>query len=246
MGINIAVRTTHDWRNEDQRWIGNGGVPIAPCRSIVLDRSKFDLVTAYPNGYIPSGVPLARITATGLYGPYVGRSNEVQTLTSTATGGTVTFKFDNSPASATVPSTAVGFTAAAVQTALEGLDNINPGDVTVTGAAGGPLTVTFGGRYVGQDVPALTVDNTSATGGTVVVAAPTAGGSATTNGQQTLAGHLFTAAETITFPRDTSTANIAAALFWNGVVVTNYLPSPVDAAGQLDVAGWIQYRTLVV
>lgn len=246
MGINIAVRTTHDWRNEDQRWVGNGGVPLAPCRSIVLDRSKFDLVTTWPNGYLPSGLPLSRLTATGLYAPYAGRSAEVQTLTRTSTGGTITLSFDGSPVSATIPASAAGFTAAATQTALEGLDNINPGDVVVTGVAGGPLSVTFGGRYVGQNVPQLVVDNTSATGGTIVAATGTAGGTTATDGTQTLAGFLFTAAETLTFPRDTSTANIAAALLWHGVVITNYLPLAVDAAGQQDVSGWIQFRTLVV
>jgi hypothetical protein len=246
MGINIAVRTTHDWRNEDQRWLGNGGIPFSPCKSIVLDRSKFDLVTTWPNGYLPSGLPLGRVTATGLYGPYSASPSEVQTLTRTSTGGTITLSFDGSPVSATIPATASGLTAAAVQTALEGLSTINPGDVTVTGVAGGPLTLTFGGRYVGQNVPQVVVDNTSATGGTVTAATGTAGAGSTTDGTEVLAGFLFTATETLTFPRDTSTANIAAALMWHGEVITNYLPLAVDAAGQADVAGWIKFTTNVV
>jgi hypothetical protein len=65
----ISVRST-DRDNENQRWIGNGGMPIGQPRSIVLDRSAFDLAADFPDGYIPSGVAIAEITATGLYGPY--------------------------------------------------------------------------------------------------------------------------------------------------------------------------------
>ena len=38
--------------------------------SITLDVSAFTAATHYPNGYFPSGIILAPITATGLYGPY--------------------------------------------------------------------------------------------------------------------------------------------------------------------------------
>ena len=38
--------------------------------NITLDISSFTAGTHYPNGFIPSGVPLGKITATGLYGPY--------------------------------------------------------------------------------------------------------------------------------------------------------------------------------
>lgn len=96
-------------------------------------------------------------------------TGEVQTITRTSTGGTVTFTFDGQT-TGTVPATAAGLTASAVQAALEALSNVAPGDVSVAGANGGPLTVTYGGAYVGEDVPELTVDNTSATGGTVTVA----------------------------------------------------------------------------
>lgn len=40
--------------------------------SIVLDQSAFTSGTHFPNGYIASGEPLGKITATGLYGPYDG------------------------------------------------------------------------------------------------------------------------------------------------------------------------------
>lgn len=69
-GDELAV-VTATWGNEDQRWIGGGGEPVWPNKSIVLDRSVFSLVGGtFPNGYIPSGVTLGIITATGLYAHY--------------------------------------------------------------------------------------------------------------------------------------------------------------------------------
>lgn len=235
--MSINPRTTTVLRNEDQSWIGPGGVSaFQDNQSVVLDRSAFDLVTAFPNGYIPSGVVLGVITASGLYGPYAASVSEVQTLTRTSTGGTVTFSFDGSSASATVPATAAGFTAAAVQAALEGLSSINVGDVTVTGSAGGPLTVTFGGRWVGTNVPTLVIDNTSATGGTVTVATTTGGGSATSDGREVAAGFL---AVSVRMNRDgAATDDEAGALYWHGQVDVSELPTGhgLDAAARADLA----------
>lgn len=241
--MTIAPFTSHTYLpSEDQRWIAPGGIDaLRDADSITLDRSAFDLVTAFPNGVIPSGVVLGKITATGLYGPYGASPSEVQTLTRTSTGGTVTFSFDGSPVSATVPATAAGFTAAAVQAALEGLSTINPGDVVVTGAAGGPLTVTFGGRYVGQNVPALVVDNTSATGGTVTVATLTAGGGSASDGTEVAVGFLaVSVAAPVGAP---STADIAAALLWHGEVVESMLPAGngLDAAAKADLAAKFRF-----
>jgi hypothetical protein len=131
------------------------------------------------------GTALAKITSgadAGKVGPFQRGSgaagaaavNEVQTLTRTSTGGTITLTFGGDT-TATIPATAAGFTAAAVQAALESLNSINPGDVTVAGGAGGPLTVTFSGQYAGTDVALIVVDNTLATGGTITNAETTAG-----------------------------------------------------------------------
>lgn len=242
MAIDISVRSRLDLRNEDQRWIGNGGEPLMAPRPIILDRSGFDLVTAFPNGYIPSGVCLSRLTSSGLYVPYAGSASEVQTLTRTSTGGTITLTFDGET-TGTIAASAAGFTAAVVQAALLALGNLNPGDVTVTGADGGPLTVTFGGEFLGENVPQLVVDNTSATGGTIVAATGTAGGGSGSGGSEAMAGHLFVSAP---YDRD-STGDIAAALFWSGEVITNFLPTGhgLDAAGRADVPT-ITYTTVVV
>lgn len=69
--MDLTVRTAHTFLNEDQRWIGPGGLSsIHDARSITLNLALFDFVTAFPNRYLPSGVGLAKVTATGLYGPY--------------------------------------------------------------------------------------------------------------------------------------------------------------------------------
>jgi hypothetical protein len=107
-------------------------------------------------------------------------TNEVQTLTTTGTptGGTVPLSFDGR-------ATTVAFnsSAAAVQTALEGLPNIGTGNV-VTG--GGPLptgvTITFQGALAKRPVPNIVTGSTGLTGGsspTGVIAETTPGVNAT-------------------------------------------------------------------
>jgi hypothetical protein len=233
--MDISTRTKKTLLNEDQRWIGNGGEPIGRPRPIVLDRSLLDLATAYPNGFIPSGIPLGRVAATGLYGPYTGSTEEVQTITVSATGGTFTITLSGQATAAIAWNAA----ASAVQAALVALPNVNAGDIVVTGGPGGtaPYTLTFGGQYANTDVPAVTTDASSLTGGagTAAVATATPGGADTTSdGRQVCVGHLFAS---IPYDRD-STGDLGAALFWSGEVVTNHLPPApahqIDANGRAD------------
>lgn len=107
------------------------------------------------------------------------RSNEVQqvAITGTPTGGTYTLTLSGQTTSGIV----YNATAAAVQSALEALSNVNPGDVTCTGGPhpGTPVLVTFGGQYAGDDMPQMTGSATNLTGGTtpaVVVTTTTPGG----------------------------------------------------------------------
>jgi hypothetical protein len=227
-----SVRTAGTFLNEDQRWLGNGGQPIGQPRDIILDRSAFDLVTAFPNGFIPSGVALAKVTATGLYIPYVNETTEVQTLTRTSTGGTVTVTVDGETTAA-VAASAAGFTAAALQAAINALSNVDDEHtVLVAGSAGGPLTLTFGGLWGGEDMPAVVIDNTSATGGTITAATTTAGGVTTPAGEGVGLGLLFAS---VPYDRD-STGDLSAALFWSGEVISSFLPAGhgVDAAFRAD------------
>jgi hypothetical protein len=67
--------------------------------------------------------------------------NEIQKLTvGGANGGTFALEFEGSSTSPEIPFNAP---ASAVQAALEGLPTLDPGDVGVTGASGGPYTIEF-------------------------------------------------------------------------------------------------------
>lgn len=66
----IGVETTQH-QVEDRSWdLSPHGSEPGTTPSITLDVSAFTAATHYPNGYIPSGTVLGRITATGLYAPY--------------------------------------------------------------------------------------------------------------------------------------------------------------------------------
>lgn len=71
--MDISTRSGRTLVQDDQTWLGNGGEPIGKPRSIVLDRSAFDLdpdTGDFPDGYIKSGITLAKLTTTGLHVPY--------------------------------------------------------------------------------------------------------------------------------------------------------------------------------
>lgn len=66
----ISVSTTA-FQTEKRGWLwGEHGTEPGTTPSITLDISKFTAGTHYPNGYVPSGCVLGKVTATGLYGPY--------------------------------------------------------------------------------------------------------------------------------------------------------------------------------
>lgn len=98
---------------------------------------------------------------------YAGSSfstSAVQTVTigGVPTGGTFTLSLDNQTTSAI----AFNATAATVQTALQALLNIGTNNVTVSGSAGGPYTITFADRLAGVNPSLLTGNITLLTGGT--------------------------------------------------------------------------------
>ena len=74
MSTDISVRSSN-YQVEDRSWlVGQHGVDITP--GITLDISKFTKATHFPNGFIPSGTALGKVTATGLYGPYDNAAND--------------------------------------------------------------------------------------------------------------------------------------------------------------------------
>jgi Ca2+-binding RTX toxin-like protein len=93
---------------------------------------------------------------------------EIQTVTVNATEGTFTLTF----AGETTVSIAYDAGAEVVQTALEGLETIDVGDVAVTRedtADGAVYTVRFKGNLRGKEIPEMTADSTDPNG-TIAVA----------------------------------------------------------------------------
>lgn len=99
-----------------------------------------------------------------------GGTNEVQTETVTATGGTRTLKFGPY----TTAPIAYNANAAAIKAALLlACPNLTTADIAVTGT--GPYVYTFGGAYAGANVPLLVVGTASLTGGSSSFAETTPG-----------------------------------------------------------------------
>jgi hypothetical protein len=223
----ISVMRT-PYQTEKRDWLlGPHGTDPGATPSIVLDVSAFTANVHYPNGYIPSGANLAKITASGLYGPYTV-SNEVQTITEGGSGLTSFTLTWNGQTTASLDDQA---TAAEVQAALEALSNIPAGAVSVTGNPGGVYTVTFQGALAGTDVAQMTATPTGGTG-TVTIATGTAGGTEGSGGLEVCAGHLFSSVK-VPNVLDT-TKDVGGALLVHGFVKLSKLPFGLNANGQAD------------
>lgn len=225
--MDLTLRT-ETFAVDDQSWLASRH-GVGEAVSVTLDTSAFTPSIHYPDGFFKSGIGLAKIAGTGLYGPY-NVTDEVQTLT---VGGSGLTSFTITYSGQTTSSLAAAATAAQVQAALEALSNIAPGDVTVTGNAGGPWTLTFGGTLADTNVAAVTTTPTGGTG-VVTVATPTSGGTETA-GLEVLKGFL---AFSVKAPAATTT-DVVAAMFDHCKVFNSKLPMPIDANGQADVAGRI-------
>lgn len=88
----------------------------------------------------------------------------VDTVQSVTIGGAGLTSFTLTHLGQTTATIAAAATAANVQAALVALSNLEPGDVVVTGPAGGPYQVTFQGNLAGDPVPAMTATPTGGTG----------------------------------------------------------------------------------
>lgn len=230
--MDISVRQEGPWVAEDRSWLASrDGTEVT--RSITLDTSAFVEATHYPAGYVLSGTVLAPHD-NGLYGPYAGAGNEVQsvTITGAPTGGTFTLTYSGQTTSALAYNAA----AATVQTALEALSNLAPADVVVTGAAGGPYTLTFGGTLAAANVAQLTASGASLTGGTLpgVVVDTTL-----TGGARTAEGFLFNST-----PMRAGGPNVGAPLHWRGVIKESRLPtnSGIDSTAKTALASRFRFE----
>lgn len=108
-------------------------------------------------------------------------ANAKYVVTVDATSGNFTITFKGtfaSPVTQVTSNIAEGATAAAVQAALEAVAGLVPGDVSVTGSAGGPWTIEFMGTYADTKMTLPLVTDVSLMGGgdTVGIVATYAGG----------------------------------------------------------------------
>lgn len=123
-------------------------------------------------------VPDPNIFSFLIGGAVILTPSEVQQIAITGgpTGGNFTLTFQ----SQTTANIAYNASAATIQSALEALSNVDPGDVVCTGGPlpGTPVVVTFGGQYAGANVTQMTANSAGLTGGT----SPTVNVSITTPG----------------------------------------------------------------
>lgn len=70
MGFDLQFETEASFLNDDRSWIRRRE-GYDDMQSITLDLTTFTLATHYPNGFLPSGLALGKISATGLYGIYL-------------------------------------------------------------------------------------------------------------------------------------------------------------------------------
>lgn len=112
--------------------------------------------------------------------------DQVWTLSSTASGGTIALSVTARGITRKTDPIAHDATAAAIQTALRALHNVGSSAVSCSGGALGSedVVITFGGELAGQPIT-VTVDNVAATGGTGSLANTTAGVAATERGART-------------------------------------------------------------
>jgi hypothetical protein len=171
----IGVRSSSYLVPEDRSWLGSAHGTNA-TETGTLDVSTLTLATHFPNGLFKSGSGLYQL-ASGVWTAALvgGDTNEVQTVTE---GGSGLTSFTLTYAGQTTASIAAAATAATVQQALADLSNLDSDDVSVTGSAGGPYTVTFKGNQSGENVAQMTSTPTGGTG-TVTVATSTGGAQGT-------------------------------------------------------------------
>ena len=134
-------------------------VDMAP-KSVVKVLLQADATGMTPLSYLETGQTVfLRMAGQGLV---IDNSQTVSLGSPSAGNFTLTYKAQ------TTANIAYNATAAAVQSALAALSSIPAGTVAVTGAAGGPYTVTFSGSLA-QDTTALTGSGTGLTGGTFLI-----------------------------------------------------------------------------
>lgn len=139
---------------------------------------EIDTLAGLPNARttVPIG---ARFTIAGVATPEeftvtAVNNNERQQVVVDATSGNFTLTFDGQ----TTANIAYNANAAAVQSALEALSNIVPGDVLVTSPIASTWIIEFRGNFLGENVPTLSGTDVDLTGGadSITITMPNPGG----------------------------------------------------------------------
>ncbi|HEX5762187.1 MAG TPA: hypothetical protein VFY04_03590 [Solirubrobacterales bacterium] len=133
------------------------GIP-AGTTITALSNAKIDISQAATAAATGAGTVLT--VAPGA-GNNPGNEEQTVALGANTTGGTFTLSFALTAPDSTTPQTtapiAFNASAATLQAALEALSNIAPGDIAVSGPAGGPWAIAFGGtRFADTNVAQMT------------------------------------------------------------------------------------------
>lgn len=125
----ISVTRT-DFQVENRSWLlGPHGTEPGTTPSVTLDISAFTEADHYPNGYLPSGLVVGLITASGLYGPY-----DDAAIDGTETAAGILFSSVKVPDSGADPGGAIvvhGFVDPAKLPANNGLDTAARADLSL-------------------------------------------------------------------------------------------------------------------
>ena len=140
-----------------------------PAGTRIVGFGAGTIVLSQPASGSGTGVALSAPVGAG----HVAVNEVHEIVLSGLSGGSYTFRFETpnpSPTQSTTKSFAFvpGVPAATIQAQIEELSNIDPGDVAVSGPAGGPYTVEFKGRYADTDVIQLDGSSTALTKETTV------------------------------------------------------------------------------
>jgi NHL repeat len=104
-------------------------------------------------------------------GPGNEPRNEIQEVSIEATGGTFALRYFGSNDSRVTAPLAFDASSASLQAALETLGNLDSGDISVSGPAGGPWDIEFIGQQADADIAQVEIENSTLTGpGTFAVA----------------------------------------------------------------------------
>lgn len=98
MSLDIGLQST-SYQVGDRRWLlAEPDVKL----NVTLDPSKFTANTHYPNGYLPSGTVVGKVSASGLCGPYDDEAEDGREVAYGVTYGDARFVRQNGTTAAKV------------------------------------------------------------------------------------------------------------------------------------------------